>query len=134
MKLDKYKTADGRYLYEGCSYEDILDLLQVGILGFCACGNPDDNLVYVLGALELISEDRPNFGASMDEWSKWSAAHKARELSHFGSEEAASFFYYWADKEGLTEHGGSIPGWLDESGVELLANLREWRETIGEKG
>lgn len=44
---------------------------------------------------------------------------------HFGNEASAQFFFYWADRAGLTEHGTAIPGWLTEKGETVLAELEE---------
>ena len=32
---------------------------------------------------------------------------------------------YWCDAQGLTEHGGCVPGWLSKKGEKVLADLRE---------
>jgi len=96
---------------------DDIDDLQVS-LGFCCCGNPEDNLKYVRNGLHHINEmhNMDDDKMSFEEWTE-------KGLEIFGSRKAEYFFYYWADKEGLTEHGGSVPGWLDTKGHELLENL-----------
>ena len=39
------------------------------------------------------------------------------------------FFVYWADVQGLTEHGVSVRcSWLDDKGRELLAEIRSAQE------
>mgnify|MGYP000638547994 CR=1 FL=1 len=82
-----------------CTYESLADFIQTGILGFCGCGCEEMNLAYIRDMLTSIDDD-----------------------SHWKRERAAEvqFFFYWADKEGLTEHGVGIPGWLDERGRTLL--------------
>jgi len=110
----------------GCFHATAGDLLQAGLLGFCCCGMPDENLRYVLGGLELIESLRSSPQGKV-EWSAWWEEHKARELRHFGSERAAYFFYYWcSDPAKLTEHGSGVPGWLTEKGKAMLDLLREW--------
>ena len=120
--LEPFASKDGEYVYEGCNYQSAEELIQCGMLGFCGCGIPDENLRYVLGGLELINET-PQGGR---DFSAWLADNKRRALDHFGGERARYFFYYWADKEELAEHGGSVPGWLTEKGERLLYALRAW--------
>ena len=131
MSLDDYVTRGG-YVYNNTEHDTAVSLLQVGVLGFCGCGLPESNLLYVLGGLELIDESEP---AGFDAFSDWIKGHRRRELRHFRSLEAAYFFYYWADKEGLSEHGVGMPGWLTDEGANLMAMLREWRAAnVGEAG
>lgn len=107
------------------TYDSLGDFIQSAVLGFCNCGMPDDSLSFILGGLRLLNEkcgdsdDRKN-------WNNWYSAHRERCTEHFKTGEAEYFFYYWADKEGLTEHGGSVPGWLDSSGEKLLELLELW--------
>ena len=126
--LSEYKTEDGYYADDkGCHYEDAIDLIQTGILGFCGCGRPEDNLLFILGGLELIDEVHQRKAMPAEEFRQWSQDHQERCVKFFGNENAMQFFHYWTDNQGLTEHGGSIPGWLDDSGEQLLATLREWK-------
>lgn len=121
MKFEDFKKEDGFEDAEGCWHEDAGSLLQTGILKFCGCGVPEGNLDYIRGGLELIAEPHP---AHHGDWDAWWKDREARVLAHFGNERAKYFFYYWADKEGLTEHGGSVPGWLTDKGKDLLHMLR----------
>lgn len=125
MKLSDYKVEDGLYQLPGDEggYPDVTELLQSGMLKFCACGRPEENLTYILGGLELIAEERPD---DIDH-SMWFVGHEERARKHFGNQEAEYFFYYWADSEGYIEHGGGVPGWLTHEGENLLALLREWQ-------
>ena len=94
--------VDGGYLYEGGHHETAESLIQVGILGMCACGDPEMNLKYVLEGMSNLG--KPSDARSPAQW----------------------FFLYWLDTEGFTEHGTSLPGWLTESGKCLLSLLKEW--------
>ena len=119
--LEDYKV-DGSYVDEDvCHHEDAESLIQTGILGLCGCGTPDDNLKYVLGGLRLIKELR-----ECSDWNTWNE----KCIKHFGSSESAYFFWYWCAKEELSEHGSSVPGWLDEKGESLLAILDEWEKLV----
>jgi len=125
------QTPDGRWLLGEDEYGSETSLLQIGVFDCCACGMPEENLEYILGALELISdlgpENKTPFGHD-NEWSTWWDKHQADILKHHGSEKAAYFFYYWADNQKLTEHGGSVPGWLTDKGEEVLGYLKSWQE------
>lgn len=119
-------AKDGGYEYEGLFYQDAEDFLNIALLHGCGCGNPDENILYVLKGLELLepkcsSNDRKAILAFYD-------ARRTKEVTHFGSRAAAQFFHYWATREGYLEHGTSIPGWLTEKGHTLVALLRDWRE------
>jgi hypothetical protein len=127
MTLAQYIKDEG-FEYEECYYENSEDLLHTGFLGFCGCGNPADSLNYILGGLQLIAEEQPD-GVG---WIDWFHDRNTRSLKYFGSEQARLFFYYWADKEKLTEHGGCVPGWLTAKGEELLALIAEWKVTESE--
>lgn len=110
---------------------DIIDEIQCERFGFCGCGNPEANLLYVLGGLALIGERRPNyFTTDPATWNAWNEEHHKRAALHFGNDSAESFFYYWCDKEKLTQHGGSIPGWLTEEGQNLLNKLLQFKQEL----
>ena len=83
---------------------------------FCGCGKSDEALAFIKKGLEHIR------GRSEVEDS---AIIEKNERAVFGSEGAAAFFYYWADRERLIDHGSSVPGWLDEKGENLLLKLTE---------
>lgn len=103
--------------------QDPMEAIQVELLGFCSCGRPEENLLYIYKGLSLINEEGP---IDKDKHREWFADYSDRANKHFGSQEAAYFFYYWADKEGFTEHGGSVPGWLTTKGEHLLKLLSDY--------
>lgn len=121
-KLADYKKDDG-FEHKGLHHQDATDLLQVGFLGFCLCGRPEDNLQFVLDGMEFFAEKRPEHTG----WDAWWEDYQPRVKAHFKSDETEYFFYYWLDKEGFTEHGGGVPGWLTSKGEEVLGLLREWK-------
>ncbi len=121
MYIDKYKKEDGYYNDDGVFYESAEDFYQVEIFGFCGCGLPDENLEYIHDGLTHINDERPE-GAKHDEWyKKW--VEEGDVI--FGNEFSRYFFFYWCDKQELTEHGGSVPGWLTDKGKRILFDLRE---------
>ena len=129
----KYSINTGLWKLNDEEYCDETLALQIGIFDCCACGMPEENLEYILGALELIADRGPESNKPFDkysEWSLWWIQHKKDTIAHHGSEKAAYFFYYWADNQKLTEHGGSVPGRLTAKGEEVLKLLKEWKKNI----
>ena len=114
---------------EGCHWDGPIDYLQGYLLGFCCCGCPEENLAFVHDGLAHINAltEESSVGRCK-EWDEFYAKWRANGRAIFGNEQARYFFFYWADKEGLTEHGGSVPGWLTDKGKTLLADLRLIKE------
>jgi hypothetical protein len=136
MHIDKYKTEDGEYLDEnGTTFTDELSFLQVGILGFCCCGDPETSLAYIRDRLEYIK----SYGlVGQNKISLFSLNKQCHELFHTTGE--MFFFFYSMDKLGLTEHGSSVPGWLTVKGENFLSDINDFlanaagQPTPGEKG
>ncbi len=124
MYIDKFKKEDGYYDEDECFYEDAESFLQIKVFGFCVCGCPDENLIFIKNGLSHIDNKQPD-GMDHHTWyENWvSEGHKI-----FGNEQSRYFFFYWCDKEELTDHGGSVPGWLTDKGKELLADLIEYEK------
>lgn len=117
LHIDQYKNQTGKYCHSnlGIETECPFEFIQLAILGFCGCGEPSGNLDYVRIGLKLLQEatelEREDY---------------AKERSRiFGTNGSVNFFYYWADKEELTEHGGCLPGWLSPKGKVLLEDLEK---------
>ena len=131
MHIDQFKKREdvGYTDEDGCYYENAVEFIQMGLFEFCECGNPEENLMYIRDALELIDyrvralEDINSYNSK--EWDVCCTLIEQKEIEVFGSESAAQFMYYWLHHEGLTEHGCSIPGWLTDKGKTLLADLNE---------
>lgn len=124
-KLSDYASPEepGWFVLNGKEFGDATDFLQKGFLGFCDCGNPERNLEFVLEGLALIEKLESEVWTDRLPFDDWKALGNA----HHGGDAGRYFFYYWMDKEGLTEHGGGVR-WLTDKGKTLLALLREWRE------
>lgn len=119
--LKDYQLEDGGYEDEdGCFRETSEDLIQCGMLGFCGCGAPWENLEFIRGALAALADDKDRIACVDAYFNKFDAMR--------------GFFFYWADKEGLTEHGGSVSygGWLSADGEALLNLLNEHKKLQGE--
>lgn len=129
MHIDKYKT--GKMMFwgpeymdeEGISYDGAEQFLQVKFLNHCACGRPFENIKYVGKVLrhihnlkELVWEKKTSY----EDWEK--------EGEEIGSSDALYFAYYCLDELGLTEHGGSVPGWLTQKGIEFMEDAEELTE------
>ena len=95
--------------------------------GPCDCGYPElywDLLVDVLEHIDCHYDEKTQ------EWDEWVAAHIAREAEILPDKRTRYFIYYWLDNLRLTEHGGSVPGWLENSGKELLEAIKQYREDL----
>jgi hypothetical protein len=132
MKVPDYKPGDPMVDEHGNEVESLEDYIHGTILGYCACGSPGSNLDYILHGLRLINEKPPK-DFSENIWQEWYPKHEERLKAHFTKNGSEYFFYYWCDKEGLTEHGGSVPGWLDSDGERLLAILELWDKEVTER-
>lgn len=100
--------------------EDLIDAAQEAF-GFCQCGNPERSLRYIRDGLQVLGDLRRvwdhEYPGGYEAWEK-------AVDNHFKGEDAMWFFWYWCDKEGLTEHGGSVPGWLSDKGEDCLEHLQ----------
>lgn len=122
MFIDKYKKEDGCYYDEnGDFYEDAKSFIQTKIFGFCECGVPDASLMFVARVLKQVDNLKQLVWEKKQTYEEWVADNKKL----FGSGEAEYFMWYFLDREGFTEHGGSVPGWLTDKGIELLNDLTE---------
>jgi hypothetical protein len=77
--------------------------------GACGCGAPEDVAELLRDVLAAVDLDEGKF-ARLDELIPQSGAQY--------------WILYYVAHLGLTEHGGSVPGWLTPRGKEVLAALR----------
>jgi len=111
---------NGEYITpDECHYDNEEELLQCGVFGFCGCGLPEDNLKYIRDGLHHINNLRLQVHTKKCTFENW----KKDGIEIFGNKSAEYFFYYWADTQELSEHGGSVPGWLTEKGEQILNDL-----------
>jgi hypothetical protein len=99
-------------------------------LGFCCCGIVEESLIHILSGLRLINEKFQGDRLDRDGWGEWWKEWKGRCHQTLGGESGTYFFWYWADAQGLTEHGGGVPGWLTTDGESMLSDL-EYLDSIG---
>lgn len=128
MNIDKFKREEGYYDEDGCFYEDAESFLQIKVLGFCGCGDPDLSLKHTQIALRQVSNLKELVWEKKQTWEEWDKENKKL----LGEETGVYFMWYWLDTKGFTEHGGSVPGWLTESGYELLEDLDKYFEEVNE--
>ena len=126
MNIDKFRNEDGiSYTDEsGCYHESAKDYYMHEVFKFCGCGCPEDALDYIYKCLKLLTLGNDwinNKESHCDYWKRY----RAECDKVFNSEGAEYFMWYWLDNMELTEHGGSVPGWLTEKGKEVLSDLEE---------
>ena len=101
---------NGGYEYDEVLHEDLLLALHSGVLKFCGCGRPEESVRYVMEGLKILEY---TFGMPYED-------KRALREEHFGIDGAEYFFYYVMDALELTEHGGSVPGWVTPEGKEFI--------------
>ena len=121
MHIDKFKKEDGYYDEDNCFYENAENFISTGMLGFCGCGEPDEALSYVHKALQIVDDLSRLVHGKKITYEQWEENNK----DEFVNDGAMYFMWYFLDNKGLTEHGGSVPGWLTAKGKELLSDLIE---------
>ncbi len=94
-----------------------------GRLGFCGCGQPENALRYVLAGLKVVGMRGPTDMTAHSNW--FQEVKYPTQKAQFVSAGAEYFFYYWASSKGLTEHGGSVPGWLTPDGEQLIKDIEQ---------
>lgn len=116
--MKKYWNEEWQtFEYGECSWDDMDELVSVGMLGFCGCVGDEP----IAKARDVMKDlDRTD-----DNWIRWDEL----VARHFGGDEAYGYFVLqYLDRRGLVEHGTSIrSSWLTEKGKECLEAM-EWRE------
>ncbi len=120
MHIDE-RLKDGMYVDpDGCHWADAESYLQGYSLGFCCCGTPEHSLGLVRDVLRTVSNLNVLVREKSQTWEEWKLAGE-----QICSEREMDFVFYFLDAKKLTEHGGSIPGWLTPKGEQLLQDLDE---------
>jgi len=108
------KEHDGEFGYideDGTSWDSPAEYLQIEILGFCGCGNPEEVMVYVKEMLEKLDNKQ---------WGNYD------DMPYM-------FFVEWADHNEFTEHGCTVRcSWLSDKGKELLKDINTCIESSTE--
>ena len=96
------KVKDGFESEDGCHWANEKDYLQMEVLGFCGCGDPDDAMLYVKEFLEKLEKE---------DWGGY-------------EDRPYMFLVYWANHNGFAEHGITARcSWLTDEGKELLGHI-----------
>lgn len=123
-RLSEYKRSeDGDYIDDdGNHAEDLMSFLQSSILKFCCCGEPQKNLLMIYYLLTDLKEWHENIILGKDEWDK--RQEKLKKYVQDNWSIFLDFFYYVMAEKNITEHGGSIPGWVEDE--NLYDTLAVW--------
>ena len=118
----------GEFAYtdaDGVSWRGLEDVLAIKVFGFCTCGAPDAALTLMRDAMRLIELRGPSNPRQHRQWFDEVYVPRLREV--FGEFDGAQYVvWYLLEDKGLTEHGGSVPGWLTPKGHEVLADLEAY--------
>lgn len=76
----------------------------------CGCGNPEDTASLMRDVLEAVADD--------DLKRRFARLGSLLPDRHYNT--TLNYF----DHIGLLEHGGSLPGWLTDTGEQVLAALK----------
>ena len=117
--FDQYK-ADGGFKYgpDDVFHEEEIDVVLGGMLGFCGCGMPDEAAAFLFKLLSMLDQR-----SAIDYKERFNIRDGLFSGEHKNG--TAYLLYYFLDKEEITEHGGSVPGWLTEKGQMILDHLKE---------
>jgi hypothetical protein len=119
-----HREEDGSYTDdEGVNYDDAEQYLETRVLGFCPCGK-GTILEYVLGSLELIDWKTIQHEKNVP-WDTYFKLWRSKCNFFFGNEMAEDFMWHFLDREDYTDHGGSVPGWLNDKGFALRDAIRQ---------
>ena len=101
------------------------EMLQDNIwsaLDLCGCGNHALTLEFIsegMRILKITDDDDSDEG-----WTRKWEEQKKFESKYQGG---ALLLWYFLTNMGFAEHGGSIPGWLTDSGRFMFEKITEWK-------
>lgn len=91
--------------------------------GFCGCGMPEEALLYMRSVMQALKDRSDAWAANDKEAADRANKHRDTFFQSLGQEYT---IYYLLEDKGMTEHGGSVPGWLDAYGESVLDDLNEF--------
>jgi hypothetical protein len=105
---------------DDCHYATRTAAFYYGVLKFCGCGNPEEELVFLRKVLEAYDACKTGM-----EQGEWVAKREDIEACFGGNDDFWRHYVYWLAALDLTEHGGSVFGaWLSDEGRRVLELLR----------
>lgn len=122
--------ANGCHHYEdenGLHYETLEDFLQISVLGFCGCGDPEAVLKLFYDLLKLKEKWKDRW----DEENAWTNYNEEKNKYLFENMEKVSWFFdYLLDKKEITTHGGNVSAsWIDDDNFfDALKMWHAWYE------
>ncbi len=128
-RLKDFKAGNQFVAENGATFGSLETFVLEGLMGFCGCGRPDlaneviFNALRHIEDLEQIRNRCSNKPGSDPAWTEELKTWNAKGVELFGSVGMETLVYYVLDKAELTEHGGSVPGWLTPLGEDVLAEL-----------
>lgn len=120
LTIENRKDSEGWYVSDDGCQHNAFDYYMNGVFGFCGCGMPEDAMEFIRDGLQLVSDLKDKVWTDQITYAQWAE----NEMNLFGSRGQAYFFYYVLDSTGLTEHGGSVPGWLTDAGIDALHDIK----------
>lgn len=100
---------------------------------FCGCGDPVLRLKYVSERLNYIHLATIWEGKTRDEWSRFNKAYSAYGSLLFSCQASEELFYEWCMLKQLIEHGSCMPGWLTDTGKEIMEDLNAFFKLLEEE-
>jgi len=96
-------------------------------LGFCGCGAPDEALLLIHDLLVHFENHRAiNYTGSFEgaEWEKYCKDEKEslNKVLDDNKEGIKYALFYLLDDKGITNHGSSVPGWVEDT--EFMDKLK----------
>lgn len=108
--------------------ERALDNLLITTIGFCGCGHSVDAREVIRKLLQAVFDHQQRNDAETEfSIARGSAEQMWNEMKSAVTDNPDGAVYallYWLNHAGLLEHGGSVPGWIDESGIKVLKMLQ----------
>ncbi len=95
--------------------------------GFCGCGDLGEAAAALAALLNTLAPDHVPAWNGEAPFSAYSQALRDawRKVLLDHPEGVLTLLWYWIDHLEITEHGGSVPGWLTEKGQIVRYAARE---------
>jgi hypothetical protein len=87
-------------------------------LRFCGCGIQGPTLGVFRDVMQTMSD-----AVEQKTELSWNEAYEARKKLFADNTAWEYLVYYTLDAHDLTEHGGSVPGWLSAAGEHILSAM-----------
>jgi hypothetical protein len=133
--ITEYQKKDeiGNIYYEdeeGLYYETLENFLQIKVLGFCGCGDPESVLTLIHDLL-IIKEKISNIDHTNKSYNDLQPIYESfrqekHKLFSDNLEAIEWYFEYLLDKKDITTHGGNVSGsWIDDE--NFFEALKLWK-------